>query len=43
MSKGVDDTVIVVGGVKSDLLKRRASQSEVSIRVFPFNQLDISY
>jgi hypothetical protein len=43
MSKSVDETVIVVVVVKSDLLKRRASQSEVSIRVCPFNQLDISY
>ena len=44
MSKSVDETVIVVVVVvKSDLLKRRASQSEVSIRVCPFNRLDISY
>ncbi len=44
MSKAVDDTfIVVVVVVKSDLLKRRASQSEVSGRVCPFNRLDISY
>jgi hypothetical protein len=43
MSQGVDETVVVVVVLKTDLLKRRASQSEVSIRVCPFNQLDISY